>query len=1090
MKLTHVSIDHFGRWQDLDLPLQQDFSLFYGPNEAGKSTLLRFVRGVLFGFPRGTFDAAGELRIEHEGKPYTVRREADGSTRGLLTISSVGQGDKAERWIQNTLGGVGEELFETVFAIGLNELQQLSSLDADEVANSIYGLSLGPEGERVLRAATLLHEGRNRLLDNDGRGQIATLLRRRNELDAEIARLPDAWEQSDRLTGERDDLMRRLSESDRKRDNLRRDLRGMNFMERVYAPWRKQQQLIEERNRLGLDSFPVDAPDRLLTVEQSIAQTEDRRRLLRSEEARLKREYERLTDRPELVENSCRVSMLLDQEPRIRDLRERLKDLDREEEQLKRRKDEQLRNLGATSFDELAPPTLKHRPTTQTTVTRIETPPATPVSILAEADAYRRVGRHYKRRLKRFRSAEASHKRRQSDLTNTIRSTGAKDLREATKIADDQLSRIEKIRLLWYRERLLELQLKSLKNTKPSAGSESSFVGWNRSIEDCYEEGLPQLFGTIMFFYVAFGLAALIAGIYFAATAVWFLGLAYGMLGLATLGTTWILKQFAYGEMPSHGIVSEGGVGPKDAIREVETELRKTRQELDRLDPTADSGLVYRGRATDATPRLREQVDTHVNDARQLVIDLRALELEQDRLKKNREALSRMRTSLRSEKQTLHNAKQAWARALRNCGLRETLKVSDALDAWQNLQTKRYEKQINQLSNQLEDQQNQKPQVVTVENVDFEGRRHLIQSELDRFEDQISDLAIRLNETTQGADAFNWLRRLTEQLATLERQQADRVRIRRERKEIRVKLDDIDNEIARHQARRSDIYAEAGVTTKDEFEARVKAVSRASILANQIDEVRREVDRIAQSEKELAIVEDDLMAFDASQNKRAIEATNRELTELDAEVQTWRERLGRLEAELDELAGERSTARLRFEREQINGRLEELASDYLAAGVAAETLDGVREQVEQNCQPETLQRAERYMTKLTRGKYNRVWTQLGRRELLVSTDDGQDWTVGQLSTGTREQLFLSIRLAMAEEFAEQGGELPLVLDDVLVNFDQHRTEAALDTLIDVAETGQQVLMFSCHLHVASLLDARGREALTLPGGSTTTKLAG
>lgn len=1085
MKLTHVSIDHFGRWRDLDLPLNDDFSLFYGPNEAGKSTLLRFVRGVLFGFPEGTFDAAGSLRIEHEGKPYTVRREADGTTRGILSVLQIGDGAKADRWIQKILGGVGEELFETVFAIGLSELQQLSSLDADEVSNSIYGLSLGPEGERVLRAATLLQDGRKRLLDDKGHGEIASLLNRRLELDAEISNLPDAWDSLDRLSSERDDIRSSLSNADRQRDQLRHDLRGMNFMERVYAPWRKQQQLIEERNRLGLDSFPVDAPDRLLTVEQSIANLEDSRRKLRTDDAQLKREYERMTERPELVENSCRVSLLLDEEPRIRDLKERLRDIDREEEHAKRRKDEQMRTLGVTSYDEMMPP-LKPHAVAPTQVARV-TETGTPVSILAEADAYRRVGRHYKNRLKRFRSAEAKQKRGMSELKKKVGSTGAKTLPDAIQIAEEQLSRIEKIRLLWYRERLLELQLKTLKNTKKAAPT--SFTGWNRSIDDCYEDGLPQMFGTVMFFYILFGLATVIAGIVMASTATWVLGLAYGMLGLATLGTAWILRQFMYGDVPGNGLAADTGSASRDAIREVETELRKSRQELDRLDPTADSGLIYRGRATDAKPRLRDQVDKHVEHSRQLVIDLRALESEEARLSKNREVLSRMRTSLRSEKQSLHNAKQAWARALRNSGLRETLKVSDALEAWQQRQAKRYDKQLNELTNQLTEQQNQRPQVVTIENVDFDGRRKLIQSELDRFEDQINDLAIRLNESAGASDAFNWLRRLTEQLVTLERQKAERVRIRRDRKEIRTKLDDIERDLARHQSRRSDIYSEAGVSTKDEFEARVQAVSRASHLAGQIDEVRKEVERIAQSETELAIVEDDLMAFDASQNQRAIDSTNRELAELDSQVQVWRERLGRIEAELDELATERSTARLRFEREQINGRLEEVATDYLAAGVAAEALDGVREQVEENCQPETLQRAERYMTKLTQGKYTRVWTQLGRRELLVSSEDGQDWTVGQLSTGTREQLFLSIRLAMAEEFAEQGGELPLVLDDVLVNFDQHRTEAAIDTLIDVAETGQQVLMFSCHLHVAGLLDERGREAMTLPG-SGPLKLAG
>jgi uncharacterized protein YhaN len=65
--------------------------------------------------------------------------------------------------------------------------------------------------------------------------------------------------------------------------------------------------------------------------------------------------------------------------------------------------------------------------------------------------------------------------------------------------------------------------------------------------------------------------------------------------------------------------------------------------------------------------------------------------------------------------------------------------------------------------------------------------------------------------------------------------------------------------------------------------------------------------------------------------------------------------------------------------------------------------------------------------------------------------------------------------------AEQGIELPMVFDDVLVNFDQQRTEAAVETLLEFAEQNQQVLFFTCHLHLAHLFEARGHKPIWLPG---------
>ena len=54
MRITSLYIDGFGRFVDRSVgPLERPVTVFYGPNEAGKSTLLEFIRRVLFGFPDG-----------------------------------------------------------------------------------------------------------------------------------------------------------------------------------------------------------------------------------------------------------------------------------------------------------------------------------------------------------------------------------------------------------------------------------------------------------------------------------------------------------------------------------------------------------------------------------------------------------------------------------------------------------------------------------------------------------------------------------------------------------------------------------------------------------------------------------------------------------------------------------------------------------------------------------------------------------------------------------------------------------------------------------------------------------------------------
>src|SRR5580704_15134641 len=93
MKLTEIQIDRFGIWRNLTLPVRaHGLCVFYGLNEAGKTSLRKFIRGVLFGFTgRGSqvdpavqerFCAAGSLQIEDASGTRRIHRAAVAGSAG------------------------------------------------------------------------------------------------------------------------------------------------------------------------------------------------------------------------------------------------------------------------------------------------------------------------------------------------------------------------------------------------------------------------------------------------------------------------------------------------------------------------------------------------------------------------------------------------------------------------------------------------------------------------------------------------------------------------------------------------------------------------------------------------------------------------------------------------------------------------------------------------------------------------------------------------------------------------------------------------------------------------------------------------
>jgi uncharacterized protein YhaN len=195
------------------------------------------------------------------------------------------------------------------------------------------------------------------------------------------------------------------------------------------------------------------------------------------------------------------------------------------------------------------------------------------------------------------------------------------------------------------------------------------------------------------------------------------------------------------------------------------------------------------------------------------------------------------------------------------------------------------------------------------------------------------------------------------------------------------------------------------------------------------------------------------------------ESLSTQLEQLDRELKDALQRRGALVEQQRALAADRSLAAKQIELDVVEEQIKKATRAWRDRATVSLFLERIREDYEQHRQPETLQEASGYLAQLTNGRYTRIWTPLAHDILFVDQADGQPLPVNVLSRGTREQLFVSLRLALVATYARRGIHLPMILDDVFVNFDGGRTKAACAVLRDFAKQGHQLLVFTCHEHV-------------------------
>ncbi|MBB6676868.1 ATP-binding protein, partial [Cohnella lubricantis] len=150
--------------------------------------------------------------------------------------------------------------------------------------------------------------------------------------------------------------------------------------------------------------------------------------------------------------------------------------------------------------------------------------------------------------------------------------------------------------------------------------------------------------------------------------------------------------------------------------------------------------------------------------------------------------------------------------------------------------------------------------------------------------------------------------------------------------------------------------------------------------------------------------------------------------------------------------------------EELNAEFARLADRYAVLSLTAELIRKTKLIFEEERQPEVLQKASGYFERMTDGAYARIVVPSDAETLIAETNDRRAIEAQLLSRGTREQMYLALRFALAGATSPSQA-LPLLLDDLFVHFDAVRLKRTAQVLGAVSQE-RQVVLFTCHEHVA------------------------
>lgn len=1029
MKIVGIHIDGFGHFADTNLgPFDSPVTVIEGVNEAGKSTLLAFVRTMLFGWPaqkRGEFYRplaggrhGGRIDLATDNGVYSVERWEDGRGQHFQLRKPDGTEESNEGALQQILGHASGDLFREVFAFDLDVLRGLSDSASKDVFAAGMGARALPDALKAIdrQRADLFRKG-------GSKQEIAKVLHQLSVVRSELEKGSRDAEEYGRLTQRAAELESELLSIGDEVEAARAAERESTQLLQGWKPWVRISELDAVLETLPAGTgFPHDGVAQLKNAEDLIAR--DDRQLQRAEQD--------LRECRERLDGIHVDSVVLDASAAIDDLKERLgayrqslTDLPKrvaETEEKRASLDEALRNLGP-GWD-------------ATRVTEFDTS----VPTRHEVDGIKTA----------IEVAEKAVGTARSD-----RDHAAATLAGAVETADKAAADVEAAREGAIDRATLEAQREGIRSYRTraeahrDAEAERKQLEWQLAALPAPVAPAPRQIGWLR----------------------WVATITLAFVGLSAIAPA--ASGSVAGAVAT--IVVEAIVAallylmwrrPQDD-RQVKTNVHPLAQQLaDAREHEQATGAALE----EIAGQLRLDSAGHA--------DLDEME---DRLRDAEEALAR----LEGKESAAVTAHEAMERATRqNEAAADALAQAeqaheDAISAWEAwLVRRQLPKGYNAgLATQLLDRIDHARTLVN--NLNAPGghvhRQQAIEKDIAAYDRDVRAVCERLQrpQPESGPATIALVNTLVAEQKGAAEAAADRKNAQQAVEAGERALATATEEARASKERLAALLEQGGVSTAEAFRERADALAERHKVEAERSQYVTQLTTLSGPGDAFERFRARLAASTYAEIETAADVARQRLKDTETHRDELLNEAARIRERLSLMTDGTKTSNLLAQRESLKQELVELARKWSQLTIARAILERARKRWEEERQPGVVHDAQEFFSTITGGRYSRVLPQIETNVLKVeeATSKRQKET-GELSRGTLEQLYLSLRFGLIRQFGERETRLPVIVDEVLVNFDAKRGARVAEAFARLSATNQ-VLVFTCHAWVSDLFRSGG-----------------
>jgi len=489
-------------------------------------------------------------------------------------------------------------------------------------------------------------------------------------------------------------------------------------------------------------------------------------------------------------------------------------------------------------------------------------------------------------------------------------------------------------------------------------------------------------------------------------------------------------------------------------IKELEKQVKIKEAAVAKYEKEAQDILKACGKSVTGNPvtgagleneiaKLREEANIVLNQAERV----KKLEAEAEVLKKKREELE---SRLLQEEEKRDELSDSWKQWLISCGLDPTLSVESVIGIFSGIRIC-FDKQrsIRKLEEQITASRNS----------------------IKAYETKVSGILQDCSRSFSGISYDTEVEKLRLDLELESEKLRNLEQLKLKSKELEIEIKNTLNRYEEGKKELANFLAAGWAETEEQFFENARFWEQHTGLKSRIYEAEQQIRRISGDEEKYEAFIGELQNTDPITLQEEKQRLEECFKDLDQKIFEEMDKRGAIRNQIEQLEHEDGGSLTRLIKEGLLEELHEKSRDWASLVLARKILEKAVEVYEKERQPEVIIEAQAFFSKITGGRYTRIYSPMNSSKIYVEDREGRQKSVTELSRGTAEQLYLSLRFGFIKEFERHSESLPIVFDDILVNFDPERCRRTCEAIKDLAATSQ-IFYFTCHPETVDMLSER------------------